>query len=157
MPRLQVHLIALEPDSEGQGERPEFVITHFPCALGRHPACAIRLNDSMVSRRHCAFSLHDGRVCVEDLGSRNGTRLNGEPITSACPVKDGDRLEVASQEFRIRLAGAPAEGEATGDASAVTNQAARYVRNRGRVVQSLSELADAAVRQEGLERRVRAQ
>jgi pSer/pThr/pTyr-binding forkhead associated (FHA) protein len=58
----------------------------------------------MVSRRHCALSLRDGRVWVEDLGSRNGTRLNGQPLATPRPLEDGDRLEVAHLPFRVRLA-----------------------------------------------------
>ena len=89
-----------EPDAESA----LLPVTHFPCVVGRHTACDLFLGHPMVSRRHCALSLRDGRVWVEDLGSRSGTRLNGEPLAGARPLKDGDRLEVAHLPFRVRLA-----------------------------------------------------
>jgi pSer/pThr/pTyr-binding forkhead associated (FHA) protein len=49
------------------------------------------------------FSVHDGQVWVEDLGSRNGTRLNSEPIAEARPLVDGDLLQLASCTFQVRL------------------------------------------------------
>jgi CheY-like chemotaxis protein len=48
-------------------------------------------------------------VWVEDLGSRNGTRLNGAAVESARPLADGDRLDLARLAFRVRLAGTPAQ------------------------------------------------
>src|SRR5262249_22159278 len=53
-------------------------------------------------------SVRDGRVYVEDLGSRNGTRLNGEPLTGPRPLGDGDRLDLYYLPFQVRLLGAAA-------------------------------------------------
>src|SRR5262249_17784261 len=100
-------------------------ITRFPFTLGRHPGCDHHLRNPLISRRHCAFTVHDGRVCVEDLGSRNGTRLNGEPVSTACPIKDGDRLEIASLAYQVRLFGAPAGRGPVPDASATQQEAGR--------------------------------
>jgi pSer/pThr/pTyr-binding forkhead associated (FHA) protein len=77
--------------------------------LGRASECDHRINDPMISRRHCAFSLRDGRVWVEDLASRNGTRLDGEPVHAPRPVADGATLQVADWTFVIRQEGSPAE------------------------------------------------
>jgi pSer/pThr/pTyr-binding forkhead associated (FHA) protein len=77
--------------------------TRLPCAVGRSSSCGLRLNDLVISRRHCAFSLRDGQVWVEDLGSRNGTRLNGEPVAQPRQVVDGDALQLASFTFLVRL------------------------------------------------------
>src|SRR5262249_54688057 len=56
-----------------------------------------------VSRHHCTFFEQDGQVWVQDLMSRNGTWLNGEPLKYARPVRDGDWLELAHVPFLIRL------------------------------------------------------
>ncbi len=80
------------------------VLHRFPCVVGRHSACDHRIPHPSVSRRHCVFRLRDGRVWVEDLGSTNGTRLNGEPLTGLRPLTDGDRLELADLAFGVRLA-----------------------------------------------------
>jgi pSer/pThr/pTyr-binding forkhead associated (FHA) protein len=56
----------------------------------------------MVSRRHCALSFRDGQVWVEDLASRNGTRIDGEPVLAPRPVVDGATLELACLTFVVR-------------------------------------------------------
>jgi pSer/pThr/pTyr-binding forkhead associated (FHA) protein len=75
----------------------------FPCVIGRHRECDHRLACRFVSRRHCGFSVRGGRVWVEDLGSRNGTRLNGQPVEGPRPLHDGDRLDLACLPFEVRL------------------------------------------------------
>jgi predicted component of type VI protein secretion system len=90
-------------EGERGAESAPLPVTHFPCVLGRHTGCDLFLGHPMVSRRHCALSLRDGRVWVEDLGSRNGTRLNGQPLATPRPLEDGDQLEVAHLPFRVRF------------------------------------------------------
>ena len=104
----QVHLVTPVPDEEG-GREYAVVLNRFPCVVGRHSGCDHRLHDPSVSRRHCAFSLRDGRVWVEDLGSLNGTRLNGDPLDAPHPLGDGDHLELADLAFVVRVAHGPAE------------------------------------------------
>ncbi len=55
-----------------------------------------------VSRRHARIGKDDSSVYVEDLGSSNGTRLNGQPLRSGMqtPLNDGDELVVGSLVFR---------------------------------------------------------
>ena len=79
-------------------------VTRFPCVVGRQTDCGLCLPAPTVSRRHCELRLHDGQVWVQDLGSRNGTRLNGEPLTAGRRLEDGDRLELAGLPFRVHLA-----------------------------------------------------
>src|SRR5262249_19091915 len=74
-------------------------VDQLPCVVGRHPGCDRRVHHPRVSRRHCLFSLRDGRAWVKDLGSRNGTRLNGEALTKARPLAEGDRLALAGLPF----------------------------------------------------------
>ncbi|HME91412.1 MAG TPA: FHA domain-containing protein, partial [Myxococcaceae bacterium] len=49
--------------------------------LGRSPRCEIALDDDKVSRRHARIRLVGGQARIADLGSRNGTRVNGERIS----------------------------------------------------------------------------
>ncbi len=74
-------------------------VVQLPCVVGRHPGCDRRVHHPRVSRRHCAFWLRDDRAWVEDLGSRNGTRLNGEALTKASPLAEGDRLDMGGLPF----------------------------------------------------------
>jgi CheY-like chemotaxis protein len=78
-------------------------ITRFPYVIGRQPDCDGRFGALWVSRRHCRFFLVGGEVWLEDLGSRNGTILNGEQLRCARPVQDGDRLEFAGMAFQVQL------------------------------------------------------
>ena len=103
----EVHLVRLGASDREGGGLAAVAMARFPCVVGRHSACDHRIKDPRVSRRHCAFFLRDGRAWVEDLGSLNGTRLNGVPLNSACPVADGDRLDLADLPFRVRLPGHP--------------------------------------------------
>jgi CheY-like chemotaxis protein len=103
----EVLLTSLGSAAEDDGG-PAGAIHHFPCTIGRHPECGFHIADPLVSRQHCILTLRQGLVWVEDLGSRNGTRINGEPLEQGCPLHDGDRLDVAHRSFRVRLAGVPA-------------------------------------------------
>jgi predicted component of type VI protein secretion system len=107
---VEVHLVPLRPDDPALAGRAELAVSSFPCVLGRGSDCGHRLADPLVSRRHCELSLRGGRVWAEDLGSRNGTAVNGEPLKAARPLADGDRLDLADCPFRARLVGSPAEG-----------------------------------------------
>jgi pSer/pThr/pTyr-binding forkhead associated (FHA) protein len=105
---LELHLVAVV-DSEKSPSNPALVITRFPCVLGRGSGCDYHLDNLLVSRRHCAFSVRGGRVWIEDLGSRNGTHLNGDALTEARPLEDGDLLQFASLSFQIRFQQTPPE------------------------------------------------
>jgi len=58
------------------------------------PGCDLILEDDHVSRVHMRFFIKDGQRLVEDMGSRWGTRLNGEALTSPKPLKHGDELRL---------------------------------------------------------------
>jgi two-component system response regulator HydG len=68
--------------------------------LGQAPACDIRLTDRTVSRRHVALDVEGGRVRVSDLGSKNGTKVNGVKIIEAW-VQGGETIQVGSTLFRL--------------------------------------------------------
>jgi DNA-binding response OmpR family regulator len=62
--------------------------------LGRDPGCDIVITGRLVSRRHAAIERAGGVFVIEDLGSRNGTTVNGQPISSPHKLHDGDRIEL---------------------------------------------------------------
>jgi pSer/pThr/pTyr-binding forkhead associated (FHA) protein len=78
--------------------------------LGRALDCAVRIPSSSVSRRHCRLSLEDGQLTVADLGSVNGTFLNGELIVGTAAVHEGDELRVGPVTFRVEKARRAAPG-----------------------------------------------
>lgn len=70
-------------------------------AIGRHESCDIRIANTSVSRRHAVVSRR-GDVCrIRDLGSSNGTTVNGVPI-DVCDLEAGDRLELGEVLIRVR-------------------------------------------------------
>jgi predicted component of type VI protein secretion system len=72
--------------------------------LGRDDSCELILNSAHVSRRHAMVIARDGVYVVEDLGSLNGTTLNGIPVIGVTALSDGDRLGLAGVEVEFRLA-----------------------------------------------------
>jgi len=74
-----------------QGKRFEFQSS--PVALGRDNSNAVRLHDTEVSRRHAEIRLDDDQYRVFDLGSANGTFVNGHLVDQA-PLRTGDRLQL---------------------------------------------------------------
>jgi pSer/pThr/pTyr-binding forkhead associated (FHA) protein len=61
--------------------------------IGRGGGCGIVLDDTFVSQVHARVFRRDGDVFVEDLGSRNGTLLNGKRLTAAQRLRRGDKVQ----------------------------------------------------------------
>ena len=70
--------------------------------VGRHRWCDVRIASTRVSRRHCCLALDRDGVLVRDLGSTNGTRINGRRVEEGV-LRPGDELSIA--HCRYHLAG----------------------------------------------------
>lgn len=68
--------------------------------LGRRSTNSIVISDNAVSGEHCRLTYSDGKVIVEDMGSTNGTILNGEKITVS-EIKNGDVLILGKTKYKI--------------------------------------------------------
>jgi len=79
--------------------------------VGRSRSCEIRLQEDTVSRLHAAFVWRDGSVCLEDLGSSNGTFVNGRRIEMPCTLTPGDMVRFGALRGTI-------EAEGSGSAAA---------------------------------------
>jgi FHA domain-containing protein/PilZ domain-containing protein len=71
--------------------------------IGRDVGCAVRFNDPSVSRRHLKFIRRREECFVEDLGSSNGTLLNGRTLTAPLRIHDGDVVTVGGRILTIRV------------------------------------------------------
>jgi pSer/pThr/pTyr-binding forkhead associated (FHA) protein len=71
--------------------------------LGRSRECDIVLQDPNVSRKHAEVRPRGGSWVVADLGSTNGSRLNGHSIQGSEVVKPGDQIEVGSTRLTFEL------------------------------------------------------
>jgi DNA-binding winged helix-turn-helix (wHTH) protein len=69
--------------------------------LGRDPDAALWIDHASVSRHHARIVIADGKATLEDLGSKNGTFLNGKGIQS-CSLSDGDQIRIGPQEMVFR-------------------------------------------------------
>jgi hypothetical protein len=72
-----------------------------PLTIGRSEECDIVLPDRQVSRYHAQITWGGERYRVEDLGSKNGTHVNGQEVTDPTELGDGDEIQVA---LRFKLA-----------------------------------------------------
>ncbi len=72
--------------------------------IGRAEDCHLRPQSEQISRHHAAILIESGFVAVRDLGSRNGTYVNGELLTGEHELKNGDRLKLGPLEFEVELA-----------------------------------------------------
>jgi len=92
-----VKLIVVSGKSAGRS----IAVKRSKFLIGRADECDIRPLSEEVSRRHCAIVVGPESVFVEDLGSRNGTFVNGERIAERTQVTDGDAVRVGSLELRV--------------------------------------------------------
>jgi hypothetical protein len=71
--------------------------------IGRDQACDFRLQEKAVSARHTRLTHHHGQWWIEDLNSRNGTFLNGEPVEEAMVLTTGDCVRCGPVEININI------------------------------------------------------
>ncbi|MEE8450553.1 MAG: FHA domain-containing protein [Thermoguttaceae bacterium] len=71
--------------------------------IGRSEECQLRPKSDLVSRHHAVVLLEEGFVAIRDFGSKNGTFVNGEKVTTEHELKNGDRLKVGPLEFEVQL------------------------------------------------------
>ncbi len=88
-------------------------VTTKPITFGRAPSNDVAFTDETVSWQHATVWIERGAVWVRDIGSRNGTFVNGERIAGPRVVADGDRLGIGPvMELRVALNGTSADGAA---------------------------------------------
>ena len=71
--------------------------------VGRDPDCVVRIDSVTLSRRHAQIVVTNGEATVEDLGSKNGTHVNGMPVTQPVALRDGDQIDVGSVTLTYRI------------------------------------------------------
>jgi hypothetical protein len=96
-PRISLHLAV-----DGGEETRHFV--HTPIFIGRDPASECPINDPTVSTRHARLSYHHNQWWLEDLGSTNGTLLNGQPVTEAVVLTSSDLLRCGQVDLAVSIA-----------------------------------------------------
>src|SRR5262245_2220875 len=74
--------------------------------IGSDERAQLILQDRTVSRFHCEIAIEDGRTVIRDLGSRNGTRVNGVSIVQA-HLEPGARISIGQTELAFELGAEP--------------------------------------------------
>ena len=87
-------------DDEGRKTVVPFVRDEI--TIGRQEGNTIRLTERNVSRRHARLVRQNGHVLVEDLGSYNGVRINGERIQGQTQVADGDLIQIGDYDLALQ-------------------------------------------------------
>lgn len=77
----------------------EFDLPRGATVIGRSLECNLTIEDPLVSRQHARIVIDDSGETVEDMGSRNGVRVNGVQIKGPTPLNDGDRVRIGTQDF----------------------------------------------------------
>ena len=101
-------LSSLQADLEAAWQRPRIPSLALPggtatrMIVGRAPNCDCVVPEDCVSRRHAQLWRDGERWYVRDLGSRNGTRVNGVRVIEATEVRPGDRLDLGGAPYRLR-------------------------------------------------------
>ena len=95
-------LVVLESGLPGLPNGAEFPLLAIT-SLGRAPTNTAPLPDETASLEHALIHLRDGQWWLEDLGSRNGTRLNDNAIGEPSPVMAGDVIGVGRVKLKVEL------------------------------------------------------
>lgn len=96
-----IRRLVVRSNEPGGAER-EFVLDGRDIAIGRSPGCEISLpDDQLASRRHALLRFLDGRYSVLDLGSSNGTMVNGREIREETPLVAGDHIKVGAHDILV--------------------------------------------------------
>ncbi|HWB12441.1 MAG TPA: SpoIIE family protein phosphatase [Pirellulales bacterium] len=96
-------LQALNGDNAGQ----RYLIAGDSTVIGRDPDCDVVLHVTAVSRRHARVFADSGTFFIEDLHSRNGTLLNGQPVVTPQRLAENDRLSVCEAMFSFHQQSSP--------------------------------------------------
>lgn len=101
---MNVKLVVVQGKPEGK----EILVRTPKFLIGRGTECHLRPNSELVSRHHCMFILGENGVTLRDLGSTNGTLVNGERMHGEVAIFSEDTIQVGPLGFRIVMEPIPA-------------------------------------------------
>jgi pSer/pThr/pTyr-binding forkhead associated (FHA) protein len=104
--------------TSADGEFFDHTIEGDSLVIGRSEASDLMLHDRFLSRRHTRLYQEGGVWMIEDLGSRNGTWINGAKVEGPTAIRNGDHIRISATSILVHDSAAPAlDDEAEGDIS----------------------------------------
>jgi predicted component of type VI protein secretion system len=97
---MKLNLVVLTP---GKWQGKQIPVTAAEFLIGRDAQCHLRPANPLISQRHCAVRVREGKAFVFDFGSTNGTFVNDERIEGEREVQHGDRLKVGAIAFQVHI------------------------------------------------------
>ena len=97
---------------DGSLSNPHWLVDRAQMVLGREEGCEIVIPVRQVSRQHLRIYTDGGACLIEDLGSKNGTWVNGYRLTGPRQLEDGDEIR-AAKDIRLRFVGSGATAPST--------------------------------------------
>jgi len=87
----------------GRNDGREIKISVPKFVIGRGDDAHLKPGSDLVSRHHCLLKIEDGALHISDMGSRNGTFVNGKKLESVHVAKVGDTLRIGRLQFEILI------------------------------------------------------
>lgn len=101
---MKVNLVLLKVG----GNNKAFSLPSSVTIVGRRQDCDLCVPLMVISRRHCSFNMDEGVLSVRDLGSSNGTFVNGQRVEEA-DLSPGDKVSIGPLNFVVQIDGVPAD------------------------------------------------
>jgi sigma-B regulation protein RsbU (phosphoserine phosphatase) len=110
-----------------EGEPYEHALEGESLVIGRSSRCDLAVSDRCLSRQHVRLFKSDDDWMVEDMGSRNGTRLNGSMISGPTPITPGDVIDASMSRITFGGSGGVEPQQGTSDATRTVFRAASEI------------------------------
>jgi len=105
LPKEALMIGKLVEQGAADGDHREIALTKEEYLIGRGTDCDLRLGSSAISRHHCMLRIRKGEATLVDLGSANGTFVNGQRVRSQAAMGNGDELALGEFKFILELQG----------------------------------------------------
>ena len=89
--------------TQGNAQGKSIPITVPQFIIGRDPQCHLRPASSVISKRHCALLIREGKAYLRDFDSTNGTFINEQPLKGERELKHKDQLKIGPLSFEVRI------------------------------------------------------
>ncbi|HEV3122311.1 MAG TPA: FHA domain-containing protein [Isosphaeraceae bacterium] len=99
---MKAQLIVVQGKPEGK----QIPLVGPAFKIGRGETCHLRPNSELVSREHAEFRITADKLTIRDLGSRNGTLVNGKAATEETDLRHGDLVQIGKLTFAVSIQGA---------------------------------------------------